>query len=91
MAKKRGSTRRATTKKATARRLKARLSQATPVSLESHLEGIRFVATAFEASGGEQGACLVADPQTGENRCLRTDPATCKALKGTFIGGPCGA
>ena len=69
---------------------KVSTSGAIPMSLDDHLESIKSVAAAFDASGGEKGACLVSDPQTGENRCLRTDPATCKALGGTFIGGPCG-
>jgi hypothetical protein len=74
-----------------AKALKVRVGEAKPISLDDHLERIRSFAASAEASNAEQGACLVADPQTGENRCLRTDPTTCKALKGTFIGGPCGA
>jgi hypothetical protein len=58
-------------------------------TLSKHLAGFRALAAA-NADSDSIGACLVSDPQTGASQCLRTDPATCKALKGVFIGGPCG-
>jgi hypothetical protein len=36
------------------------------------------------------GACLVTDPHSGTTVCVRADQKTCKALKGVFVGGPCG-
>ncbi len=58
-------------------------------TLSKHLAGFRALAAA-NADSDSLGACLVSDPQTGASQCLRTDPQTCKALKGIFIGGPCG-
>jgi len=58
------------------------------VSLDAFLEDVRDVhATTPEP---ERGACLVKDPKTGQSVCIRTSPEACKALKGTFVGGPCG-
>jgi hypothetical protein len=59
-------------------------------TLEAHLESFKKMAADTAASGATAGACLITDPQSGQSRCIRTDPATCKALKGVFIGGPCG-
>ena len=59
-------------------------------TLAAHLRRIEKSAKQNATSGKERGACLVTNPQTGQNQCIRTDAATCKALKGTFIGGPCG-
>ena len=72
------------------RAAKLKKSMATKTSLVTHLNKIKITAAARAAAGGEKGACLVSDPQTGENRCIRTDPATCKSLRGVFLGGPCG-
>jgi hypothetical protein len=69
---------------------KLKKAKAKETSLAAHLNSIKSAAVAMAAAGGEKGACLVADPQTGQNRCIRTDAATCKSLKGVFIGGPCG-
>ena len=63
---------------------------ARTTTLSAHLRRIERTAATHAAAGKERGACLVVDPQTGQNQCIRTDAATCKALKGTFIGGPCG-
>jgi hypothetical protein len=41
-------------------------------------------------SGSPKGACLIPNPQTGGNDCIRTDETTCSKLGGTWIGGPCG-
>jgi hypothetical protein len=59
-------------------------------TLEAHLESFRLMADAAAAGGAPVGACLISDPQTGQSQCIRTDQTTCKALKGVFIGGPCG-
>jgi hypothetical protein len=58
-------------KRSQAKALKARVAEATPIALDDHLESIRSFAASREPSSDEQGACLVVDPQTGENRCLR--------------------
>jgi hypothetical protein len=36
------------------------------------------------------GACLVPNPSGGGSNCIRTTPAACKALGGTYRGGACG-
>jgi hypothetical protein len=77
-------------KKASRARHRAALRTAKRVTLRQHLKRIQTVADASTAHGEERGACLVTDPQTGQNRCIRTTPTACKALKGAFIGGPCG-
>jgi hypothetical protein len=59
-------------------------------TIEKHLEAFKTMHEAAAADGSPAGACLVSDPQTGQSQCIRTDQATCKALKGVFIGGPCG-
>jgi len=43
-----------------------------------------------QSSSAEKGACMVPDPKTGQSSCIRTSPAACEALGGTFLGGPCG-
>jgi hypothetical protein len=46
--------------------------------------------TASHEAADSRGACLISNPQTGGNDCIRTDEATCNKIGGTFIGGPCG-
>lgn len=58
-------------------------------SLEEWLADVRQHADKVAAEA-EVGACLVPNPQTGENDCVRTDQATCTKIGGVFIGGPCG-
>jgi hypothetical protein len=60
------------------------------LSLEEWLEDIKSHAAAAVEAGNESGACLVSNPQTGENDCVRTDPTTCSKIGGVFVGGPCG-
>ena len=48
------------------------------------------LAEAAEADAPARGACLVKDPRTGQSFCIRTTRDACKALKGSFLGGPCG-
>jgi hypothetical protein len=47
-------------------------------------------ATAKVAGAEGPGACLVANPQTSQDDCVYIDSASCSAIGGTFIGGPCG-
>jgi hypothetical protein len=42
-----------------------------------------------QSSSSEKGACRVPDPKTGQSSCIRTSPAACEAMGGTFLGGPC--
>lgn len=60
------------------------------LDLEDWLTEIGNHAKAAVASGSLKGACLVPNPQTGGNDCIRTDEATCAKIGGTWIGGPCG-
>jgi hypothetical protein len=67
------------------------VKSAKPMTLEEWLGNLHSRAKDLKVAGEPAGACLVTDPQTGSNACILTDMATCKALKGTFIGGPCGS
>jgi hypothetical protein len=58
-------------------------------SLHDWLEGIRGLDSAAEIAGSARGACLVTDPAGGPAMCVHVDQATCKAMKGRFVGGPC--
>jgi hypothetical protein len=69
---------------------RTRVAKSKRISLATHLRRIEKTARRNMVAGKESGACLVTDPQTGRTRCMRTDPDTCKALRGTFVGGPCG-
>jgi hypothetical protein len=60
------------------------------IDLEDWLEEIRTEAAAASSQGALKGACLVPNPRTGGNDCLRTDQASCAKFHGTWIGGPCG-
>ena len=60
------------------------------LDLEDWLAEIRSHAKLAADSGSLKGACLIPNPQTGGNDCIRTDQATCSKLNGTWIGGPCG-
>ena len=60
------------------------------LDLEDWLAEIGSHAKMAADSGGLKGACLIPNPQTGGNDCIRTDEATCSKLNGTWIGGPCG-
>jgi len=79
-------------RKAAARRKGAGIPVPPPVTmtLDGFLDHIKTHALAADDAGGEKGACFIADPHTGQNFCIRTDPKTCTALKGVFVGGPCG-
>jgi hypothetical protein len=77
------------TKKAAASK-KAKLANAKSASLGDWLGTFHENAKAVVAAGEPVGACLVTDPHTGTETCLLVDQKTCKALKGTFMGGPCG-
>lgn len=85
---------RARPKKAAAGRASGRrlIAGARPIDLQEWLATIAgmHAATAADAASDERGACLVKDPRTGQTFCIRTSPDACKALKGTFVGGPCG-
>jgi len=69
---------------------RAKVARAKPTTLQKHLARLQAVVKKSAAADEERGACLVTDVQTGQNRCIRTTPSACKALKGVFIGGPCG-
>jgi hypothetical protein len=69
---------------------KARVAAAEPKPLGRWLRALENNAKDVAAAGGSVGACLVTDPHTGTESCVLTDQKTCKALSGTFIGGPCG-
>jgi hypothetical protein len=66
------------------------LAAAKSVALGEWLETLKFNADKVAAAGEPVGACLVTDPHTGTESCVLADQKTCKALRGTFIGGPCG-
>ena len=73
------------------RRKKSR--KATTISLSKWFARIRNMHDKARAKGAAQvddGACLVKDPRTGQLFCILTTPDACRALKGTFSGGPCG-
>jgi hypothetical protein len=63
---------------------------ARSLSLDDWLQDIKTNHTTAEAAGSEIGACLVSNPQSGQNDCVRTDTTTCSRIGGVFIGGPCG-
>jgi membrane protein involved in colicin uptake len=61
------------------------------LELEDWLGEVRQHAATALAAAVPQGACLVPNPRTGGNDCVRTDQVTCTTrLHGTWIGGPCG-
>lgn len=60
------------------------------VSLAAWLTQLRKNVKAAAAAGEPAGACLLTDPHTGTQSCVLVDAKTCKALRGTFVGGPCG-
>lgn len=60
------------------------------LQLEEWLQEVGDHAIAMAEAGNPKGACLIPNPQTGGNDCIRTDEATCGKLQGTWIGGPCG-
>jgi hypothetical protein len=84
-----------TRKKAAAKRTAARkpgaarVAQAREISLQEWFDLVRGPVESAEVPVAS-GACLVKDPRTGQSYCIRTTPDTCKALKGVFVGGPCG-
>jgi hypothetical protein len=59
------------------------------LDLEEWLAELSEHAKTAAKSGGLKGACLIPNPQGG-NDCIRTDEDSCKKLGGTWIGGPCG-
>lgn len=63
---------------------------ARSLNLDEWLTEVKQHAASLADSGGEIGACLVSNPQTGQTDCVRTDAATCSKIGGTFLGGPCG-
>ena len=58
-------------------------------SLEEWIGAIHGNFKNAEAAGDPIGACLLSDPAGGFTVCVQVDEATCKALKGVFLGGPC--
>ena len=91
MATKKASSKKGSKKAASANaKKKAALAAAKSVSLGQWLATLEKRANDVAAAGEVVGACLLTDPFTGTSSCVIVDAKTCKALKGTFIGGPCG-
>lgn len=94
MANKKGKTRAAKTpaKEAggtTSRAIAPRTAHKNSFSLDGWLSHVRDHATTMATAGMPEGACLVPNPQGG-NDCVLTDETTCTTkLGGTWIGGPC--
>ena len=61
---------------------------ARSVPLDEFLDAIRKLHEVTPEA--ERGACYVRYPGTGEMRCILTSPDGCKAVNGTYFGGPCG-
>ena len=68
----------------------AKVASVKSVTLHKWLNTLHQNAKEVAAAGATVGACLLTDPHTGTESCVLVDQQTCKALKGTFIGGPCG-
>jgi hypothetical protein len=64
------------------------MAHSKELSIQDWLNEVK--STASSATAGPIGACLVPNPQTGQNDCVRTDSDTCQRIGGTFMGGPCG-
>lgn len=79
------------TKKSAKKRAKGKLNlPCGTTTLDSHLAAIKSLHDVGLAAGAPTGACLVADPQTGQSRCILTTSSACAAMHGVFIDGPCG-
>jgi len=92
MKKKRQTARKTAKKRATRQRPSGKLTAqkaARSIKLDDWLSEVKSHAELAAAAGTPTGACLVANPQTGAYDCIQTDQASCAALGGTFIGGPC--
>ena len=81
-------------RKAKARKRKTKdrpkaIERAKPSTLNAWMAGVRALATSAKSASKPRGACLVANPAGGARMCIVTDRDTCKAIKGTFVGGPC--
>ena len=81
--------RKAATKTGGTRRLTTPPAEVQHASLEDWLERVRMQATTAAEAGSARGACLVSDPAGGPAMCLLVDRDTCRAIRGTFVGGPC--
>lgn len=85
-----GAGRKTAAKKSGARRpTTAPPAEVQRASLEDWLERVRTQANAAVEAGNVRGACLVSDPAGGPAMCLFVDRDTCRAIRGTFVGGPC--
>jgi hypothetical protein len=71
-----------------AKKRRAASKKTRPMTLTAYLGAIKEMHAA--SADAQKGACFIKDPQTGETRCIRTSPEACKALGGTYVGGPCG-
>jgi hypothetical protein len=94
--KKAASKKKAHAKKGPGRRPKKRASRpkidrASLVSstVDEWFNRLRESSILAESTGKPKGACMVSDPAGGASMCVFTDRDTCKAIKGTFLGGPC--
>lgn len=60
------------------------------MSLTEWTDRLKESVSKATAGGKPVGACLVPDPHTGQTVCVLMDEPSCKMVKGTFLGGPCG-
>lgn len=86
--------RRATSRKKGGRKARAarpKIDRASLVSttIDGWCDRLRESASRADAEDKPKGACMVPDPAGGGSLCVFTDRDTCKAIKGTFLGGPC--
>ena len=58
-------------------------------TVEGWFDRVRESARLAENAGTPKGACMVGDPAGGASMCVFTDRDTCRAIRGTFLGGPC--
>lgn len=67
--------------------LESKRRTAKRISIHAHLVSLGDFALSNDQP---KGACLVPDPQTGEQRCTIATQELCGMLKGTWVGGMCG-
>jgi hypothetical protein len=74
--------------------MRSRSQLARTVGFDEYVEEIRALHDAADAEEKDakpaKGACLIKSSAMGGSVCIRTTAAACKAMKGVFIGGPCG-
>src|SRR5687768_7773582 len=93
-AKKKTAPRKSAGRKKTAAKGRKKAARGVPenvrkISFAEWLQLAHTKAATAEAAGEQKGACLLPDPNGGPSMCAYLDKATCTALKGTWVGGPC--